>query len=77
MFFISIIGPLSVYEITEREAEVAELMCLGYTNGDIAKVLFISEYTVKDFTKKLYRKLDVHSRTEAAVFVNSVKYETK
>ena len=60
--------PLDV--LTNREREVAELICLGYTNSDIAKVLFISEYTVKDHTKNIYPKLGVHSRLELATLVN-------
>ena len=56
--------------LSQREREVAELICLGYRNGDIAKMLFISEHTVKDHTKKIYPKLGVHSRLELAALVN-------
>ena len=65
--------PLDV--LSKKEREVAELICLGYTNGDIAKQLFISEYTVKDHTKKIYPKLGVHSRLELATLVNKYRYE--
>ena len=60
--------PLNV--LTPKEREVAELICLGYTNGDIAKLLFISEHTVKDHTKKIYPKMGVHSRFELATLVS-------
>ncbi len=60
--------PLDV--LTPKEREVAELICLGYTNGDIAKLLFISEHTVKDHTKKIYPKMGVHSRLELAAIVS-------
>ena len=53
-----------------KEREVAELICLGYTNKDIAKLLFISEHTVKDHTKKIYPKMCVHSRLELATLVS-------
>ena len=56
--------------LTKREREVLELISCGYSNGDIAKLLFISEHTVNDHTKKIYRKLDVHSRHAAAQFIN-------
>jgi len=59
--------------LTKREREVLELIGSGYSNGDIAKVLFISEHTVNDYTKKIYRKLDVHSRHAAAVIINQYK----
>ena len=60
--------PLSV--LSPKEREVAELICLGFTNRDIAKVMFISEHTVKDHTKKIYPKMGVHSRFELATLVN-------
>jgi len=60
--------PLDV--LTPREREVAELICMGYTNGDIAKVLFITEHTVKDHTKKIYPKMGVRSRFELAALVS-------
>ncbi len=60
--------PLAV--LSPKEREVAELICLGYTNKDIAKVMFISEYTVKDHTKKIYPKMGVHSRFELATLVS-------
>ena len=56
--------------LTKREKEVLELIGCGYTNSDIAKILFISEHTVNDYTKKIYRKLDVHSRHAAARIIN-------
>ncbi len=60
-------SPLSL--LTKREMEVVDLIGYGYSNGDIAKMLFISEHTVKDHTKNIYRKLDVHSRFELAALV--------
>lgn len=68
-------NPLSV--LTKRESEVVELICLGYSNADIAKMLFISEHTVKDHTKKIYPKMGVHSRLELAALVNKFKEDEK
>ncbi len=56
--------------LTNREKEVLDLIGCGYSNKDIAKVLVISEHTVNDYTKKIYQKLDVHSRHAAAQIVN-------
>lgn len=58
--------------LTKRELEVVDLIGYGYSNGDIAKILFISENTVKDHTKNIYRKLEVHSRFELAALVNRI-----
>ncbi len=62
--------PLKV--LSKREREVVELICLGYSNADIAKMLFISEHTVKDHTKKIYPKMGVHSRLELAALVSKL-----
>lgn len=62
-----------ILTLTKREREVLELLGCGYSNTDIAKLLFISEHTVNDHTKKIYRKLDVHSRHAAASIIN--KYD--
>ncbi|MBQ2888345.1 MAG: hypothetical protein IJE29_05435 [Firmicutes bacterium] len=55
--------------LTKKEREVAELICSGYSNRDIAKILVISEHTVKDHTKRIYPKMGVHSRMELAALV--------
>ncbi len=62
--------PVQLTVLTERELEVSNLISRGYSNRDIAKMLFISEHTVKDHTKNIYRKLDIHSRLELATLVN-------
>ncbi len=61
--------------LTKREAEVVHLIGCGHSNGDIAKILFISEHTVKDHTKSIYRKLCVHSRFELMALVNRLNAE--
>ena len=61
-------GPLSV--LSRRELEVVDLIASGYSNAEIASALFISVHTVNDHTKKIYRKLGVHSRLEVAALVN-------
>lgn len=63
--------PLSF--LSKRELEVTELLVRGYSNSDIAKMLFISEHTVKDHTKHIYRKMNVHSRFELAALVTRLK----
>lgn len=56
--------------LSKRELEVVDLIAEGYSNADIAKILFISVHTVNDHTKNIYRKLDVHSRFELTALVN-------
>ena len=58
-------GPFS--ELTPRESEILELMAAGQGNKVIARNLGISDGTVKLHVKAVLRKLEVHSRVEAAV----------
>ena len=67
--------PLDV--LSKKERDVAELICLGYANKDIATMLFISDHTVKDHTKSIYRKTNVHSRLELAALVNGYRVANK
>lgn len=52
------------YGLSQRETEVLELMSHGLSNKEIARRLFISEYTVKDHIKKIMRKMAFVSRSE-------------
>lgn len=61
-------------KLSDKEKEVAELICLGHSNADIADILFISVQTVKTHTKRIYLKTDVHSRMELAALIN--KYQS-
>lgn len=54
-------------ELTPRESEVLVLIAEGLGNKLIARKLGISYGTVKLHVKAVLRKLDVHSRVEAAV----------
>jgi RNA polymerase sigma factor (sigma-70 family) len=52
--------------LTKRETEVIDLLPKGRTNKAIAKELGISEHTVETHLDRIFRKLQVQSRTEAA-----------
>ncbi|MDQ3845643.1 MAG: response regulator transcription factor [Bacteroidota bacterium] len=51
--------------LSEREAEVLQLVYEGKTNNQIAAELFKSENTIKVHLKNAYLKLDADSRTTA------------
>jgi ATP/maltotriose-dependent transcriptional regulator MalT len=53
-------------ELTESERQVAELVAAGRSNREIASALFLTVSTVEAALWKIYRKLDVRSRTELA-----------
>ena len=52
--------------LTARELEVLALVAEGLRNGEIAAHLFVSERTVAHHVSAILRKLDVHTRGEAA-----------
>ena len=54
-------------DLTPRETEILGLLAEGQSNKVIARNLGISDGTVKLHVKAILRKLDVHSRVEAAV----------
>lgn len=54
-------------ELTPRETEILSLLAEGQSNKVIARNLGISDGTVKLHVKAILRKLNVHSRVEAAV----------
>lgn len=51
--------------LTTRETEVLTHLCKGKSYKMIADTLFISEETVRRHIKNIYRKLEVHSKSEA------------
>lgn len=50
--------------LTPRELEIAALVALGRTNAEIGHELWITENSVKQALKRMFRKLQVSSRTE-------------
>lgn len=52
-------------ELTQREADIHKLICLGLTNQQIADQLFISRETVRWHVRSLYAKLGVPSQRRA------------
>jgi transcriptional regulator EpsA len=53
-------------ELSSREREILERMCCGKTNVDIASELEISPFTVKNHVQRIFRKIGVSNRTQAA-----------
>ena len=48
------------------EQRIATLVTAGQTNREVAETLFTSVRTVESHLARIYRKLDVRSRTELA-----------
>lgn len=54
-------------EISSREMEILKLAARGMSNQEIADKLFLSRRTVQSHLGKIFRKMDVGSRTEAVL----------
>lgn len=56
---------LAKTEISARELEVLKLMAKGFSNQEIADVLFVSVSTIKTHISNLFFKLEASRRTQA------------
>ena len=57
-----------ISDLTEREHEVLIALSKGLSNHDIAEQLSVTEKTVKTHVSNILSKLNVKSRTQAAVY---------
>jgi len=53
--------------LSKRELEVLELLVHGHTYADVAQALGIAEGTVQTYVKRIYEKMDVSTKAEAAL----------
>ncbi len=54
--------------LSNREAEVAELVTQGLSNKEVANRLFVTEKTVKFHLTNIYKKMNVKSRAQLIVW---------
>ncbi|EEL89557.1 DNA-binding response regulator [Bacillus cereus] len=55
-------------ELTEREKEILFELVKGLSNKEIAEALYISDKTVKIHINKIFKKLNVKSRSQAVIY---------
>jgi non-specific serine/threonine protein kinase len=58
-------------ELTRREREIAALVASGLSNREIAAQLFISKRTVDAHVEHIFGKLDISSRVQLTVWLQS------
>jgi DNA-binding NarL/FixJ family response regulator len=59
--------PPALAGLTPRELEVLRLVARGFSNGEIARELFVGDATVKTHVARIFAKLDLHDRAQAVV----------
>lgn len=67
-------GGASSATLTQRQREVSELLRDGLQNREIARRLGISVHTVRRHVESVLSRLEVPTRTSAAVLLNSVEH---
>jgi two-component system, NarL family, response regulator DevR len=63
--------------LSSQESRILDLIAEGKTNKQIAKAMFLSENTVKNYVTNLLRKLKMTSRTEAAIYATKLTSDTR
>ena len=62
------VRPETVKSLTERERQILGCLAQGASNREMAKLLNMSESTVKAHLQRIMRRFDFSSRVQAAVF---------
>lgn len=63
----------TAYGLTDRETDIVRYLAQGRTRGFISRKLFISENTVKSYTRTMYQKLDIHSKQSLIDTLESIR----
>ena len=56
-------------DLTRQESNILALVAQGKRNAEIAEELYVSVRTVESHLYRIFQKLQVSSRTEAAIYV--------
>jgi DNA-binding NarL/FixJ family response regulator len=59
--------PPELESLTPRELEVFRHIASGRSNAEIAKLLYVTDETVKTHTSRVFMKLGVRDRTQAVI----------
>ena len=57
----------AIYNLTQKEREVLDLVAQGKTNWEIGQILSISQYSVRDYLKSISDRFNTSNRTHTVV----------
>lgn len=60
----------TVYRMTLREIQIAQLACGGLNSRELGEELCISPWSVKNHLKNIYKKTGTHNRSQLARFIS-------
>lgn len=66
--------PDSDHLFTEREVDIIRLLVQGDSNQEIARALFLSLGTVKNYVSQIYLKLGESDRTQAVIHLKRMGF---
>ena len=64
----SAISKKDIDELTEREKDILNLIAKGLNNKEIARTLYISEGTVKNYISSIYDKTGINDRSKIMLY---------
>ncbi len=67
----------SISRLTPRELQIAELVAQGLTNAEIGAELWITENSVKQALKRIFRKLEVSARAQMVARLQGILGESR
>jgi DNA-binding CsgD family transcriptional regulator len=65
------------YDLSDREQQVIRLIARGASTSKIARELYLSAHTVRDYVKAIFQKVDVSSRGELVARLFTDYHQTK
>lgn len=66
--------PPTPSSLSAQEHSVLALCAKGYSHPEIARMLALSDHTVRTYVKRIYRKLQVHTKTEAVYEARKLRW---
>jgi DNA-binding NarL/FixJ family response regulator len=62
----------ALYDLSDREVDIVRLIAEGLSNKEISGRLILSEKTVKNHISRIFSKLNISARTQAAVYAMKI-----